>query len=294
MPRTMEEVRDAIHGVRDDIRDMKDSNSEMKKSNDDLRTEVRERLDKNDKGRNFAYLIAGLCLVAAIAGAAFGVVSRIALSNQTDTNEAVICASARSTADAFREPIPGESNPHFLRRMSNQRTTLLLADDLDCGPDFKIAQGRALIEIGMILDRGRALSEEESDRLERETNRALRGFGPTSDPDDPGSSSERGDSPPSNGTAATDPDEGEGSDSGSPPGPSAKPPGEPNEPTQPTTPTKPKPTPTEPAEPTPTTPPSGGNGGLPKVLDDTLGGVGSGVGETVCGVAGTALPRLCP
>lgn len=288
MPKTMEQVRDAIHDLRDDVRD-------MKSSNDELRTEVRTRLDKNDRGRNFAYLIAGLCLVAAIAGAAFGVVSRIALSNQTDTNEAVICASARSTADAFREPIPGESNPHFLRRMVNQRTTLLLADDLDCGPDFEIAQGRALIEIGMILDRGRPLSEKESRRLERETNRALQGFGPSGDPDDPGSSSVRGDPPPSDGTAATVPDEGDGSDSGSPPGPSAKPPGKPEEPTQPTAPTEPKPTPTEPAEPTPTTPPSGEqNAGLPKILDDTLGGVGGGAGETVCGVAGAALPRLCP
>lgn len=292
MPKTMEQVRDAIHNLRDDVRD-------MKSSNDELRTEVRTRLDKNDRGRNFAYLIAGLCLVAAIAGAAFGVVSRVALSNQTDTNEAVICASARSTADAFREPIPGESNPHFLRRMVNQRTTLLLADDLDCGEDFEIAQNRALIEIGMILDRGRPLGEKESDRLERETNRALRGLGPSGDPDDPGSSSGRGVSPPSNGTAATVPDEGDGSDSGSPPGPPANPPpsnpGGPDPPDPPTqNPTPTEPTPTEPTEPTPNPPTGGSNAGLPGVLDDTLGGIGNGVGQTVCGVAGATLPRLCP
>lgn len=119
------------------------------------------RFDKINRWRNIAWATAILCLVGASGSVGYAIKSNEALSDQTNTNRIVVCANARSTALAFREPQISssgrkETKNHFLNRIVGQRETLLASGHLDCpeipGFDtFEYLRGKALAEIDRIL-----------------------------------------------------------------------------------------------------------------------------------------------
>lgn len=113
--------------------------------------------------RNLALLTAILCLIAAAFSAGYALNSRTQLHDQITANATVVCATARSTALAFREPQISadgtkESNAHFLERMLAQRLTLIAAgrtdppcESLPGFATFPFLRARALYEIDQIL-----------------------------------------------------------------------------------------------------------------------------------------------
>jgi hypothetical protein len=126
------------------------------------------KLDSNNRLRNLALATAMICLIAAGFSAGYALTSRqqldtakAQLKNQIATNKRVVCASARSTALAFREPQisadgKAESQAHFIDRMLAQRETLRLAGPLNCSElrgfaTFPFLRGRALYEIASLL-----------------------------------------------------------------------------------------------------------------------------------------------
>lgn len=65
-----------------------------------------------------------------------------------------LCAQADVIATAFREPIPGETEAHFLIRMNAQQGILQASLGIDCGDTFRGLKARraaALHELHQIL-----------------------------------------------------------------------------------------------------------------------------------------------
>lgn len=129
---------------------------------------IEDKLDANNRLRNWALATAVVCLIAAGFSAGYALTSREQLNTakqqlrqQIETNRRVVCSSARSTALAFREPsisADGTKEPqdHFIDRMLAQRETLRLAGPLDCAElpgfiTFPFLRGRALYEIASLL-----------------------------------------------------------------------------------------------------------------------------------------------
>lgn len=146
-----------ISGVVDLLEDMQD----------DLRA-LGAGLSRNDRLRNVALLTAFLCLLAAGFSAGYAVksreqlnIARNQLGDQIATNRVAVCASARSTAVAFREPqISSHGTPepadHFIERMLAQREILRAAkfcSDLPGFATFPFLRARGLHEIEEVLHR---------------------------------------------------------------------------------------------------------------------------------------------
>lgn len=130
--------------------------------------EVEDQLHTNNRLRNLALATAIVCMVAAGFSAGYALTSReqlksakTELAGQIETNQLVVCSSARSTALAFREPqVSSDGTPepqeHFINRMLAQRSTLQLAVPLHCTSlkgfaTFPYLRAKALYEIQMVL-----------------------------------------------------------------------------------------------------------------------------------------------
>lgn len=267
---------DSMNRLAEEVRDRLDKNDAWREEDEKRRSEEMKLRRKETRQKNIAMLTAGICVIVAIAGVVFGIVSRAQLTNQSDSNEAlgdqnaiVICALGQQTADAYRTPLPGEGRRHYLRRMRTQRNILTVVKDLDCGSSFERRRDEALDQLREILG---PVDTPNGVAYNAVTGRA----GPVT------TVVSGGNSPTDPGTA--EPDLGGGDD------PAVSPPANPSNPSNPNpSPTDPAPTPAPPAPTDPGDSTATGSGGLP----ETLGTVGTTVGDVVC-TTRLKLLGLCP
>jgi hypothetical protein len=117
---------------------------------------IKAQLDKRERER-FALLgLCGICLIIAAASLYFAVSRGLALDDQIDRNQQIVCSQVRSTAVGYRVQLPQETQRAYVDRLLAQRATLLAIGSLECSKvpgfvTFPYLRGRALDDIERIL-----------------------------------------------------------------------------------------------------------------------------------------------
>lgn len=160
------QILEGIEEVKTRLDDGKQRFEAIDERFDEVHDAWSDRFKEVLRERNRLTVILILSLIAMAFSIGYAWNSGNALDDQIDTNQAVVCSQARSTAAAFRESLPGESRAHFLRRMYAQRETLMAVDGLDCADvdgffNFERQRQRALDELNRILGRVTPAAPEE-------------------------------------------------------------------------------------------------------------------------------------
>lgn len=135
------------------------TNQQIREAVEEAQKPLVSRVEQIARQRTLLLVVTMLSLITAGVAVLYGINRERAFQDQLNTNQQVVCATAKNTAlSPRREPLAGESRNHYLNRLEAQREQLLVVGDLRCPSlpgfaTFPYLRAKAINEIEVILRR---------------------------------------------------------------------------------------------------------------------------------------------